>query len=446
MSNDSGSHGKGRTRRRFIKTVGATGVVGLAGCTGDGGDGGGDGGSTGDSGGSANATIKYWTLFGGGDGKVMKSMVEKFNEEQPLGSGVTIDRQRLEWDAYYDKLFTSMTGGEAPDMAISHMSYMNRFGEVIEPFNDYIDIDQTKSEYLNSHWNSVFLDGELRAAPMDFHPAGIYYNKRIFEEAGVESEPSNWEEFKAAGDAIADNTDADAFVPSPYQDGVGSFRLWSGWVKSAGGSLFSDDLTEATFDNDAGLTCTEAFWDMTGDWGWTQPTGEENWGNKKFQNGELGMAANGTWYVNVMAELEDFDWGFFKPTVGPDNQEDAAWADGHSIIMPQSDSRDAEKTELTAKAAKWLTQENPEWGAEAGHLPATQRYYDEGVLEDSPYWDKTLSKFLEMAENEIYFPHPQVDGDPNTEQWWNWLIDVWAHNTEPAAALEAGQQRVNDAL
>ncbi|WP_416841781.1 ABC transporter substrate-binding protein [Haloferax sp. DFSO52] len=429
------------SRRRFLQAAGVTGTAGLAGCLGSLGGGGGGGG------GSGNHTIKFWTLFGGGDGVVMKSMVDKFNEEKPLGDGVTIDRQRLEWDTYYDKLFTSMTGGQPPDLAISHMAYLNRFGDVITPYNEYVDVDAMNNEFLDSHMNAVTIDGEVRSMPLDFHPIGIYYNKDVFADAGLdpESPPSNWDEFKAAGDAIVSNTDAYAFASTPYMDGVGNFRTWSSFVKQAGGSLFTDDLSQANFNNEAGQQVTEMWSKMTSDWGWAAATSEENWGNKTFQNGNLGMVANGTWYVNVMAELEDFNWGFFKPYVGPGDQK-ATWADGHSLIMPQNPNRNDEKTEVTAQVANWLASENPEWGAEAGHLPACNRYYDEGLLEESPYWDKTLKKYLEMAESQAYFPHPQVNGDPNSASWWSWLVDVWAQNSEPQAAIQSGIERINSDL
>ena len=66
-----------RTRRRFLTGVGAAGAVALAGCSGDGGSGGGDGGSTGGSdGGSGDIELSYRTLFGGGDGEIMKAMVD----------------------------------------------------------------------------------------------------------------------------------------------------------------------------------------------------------------------------------------------------------------------------------------------------------------------------------------------------------------------------------
>ncbi|MFB9808739.1 hypothetical protein ACFFQF_28025 [Haladaptatus pallidirubidus] len=89
-------------RRSFIAAAGAAGITGLAGCSGFGGFGGGNGGGS-----NGKQTIEYWTLFGGGDGKAMEKMVNKFNESH---DDITINRQRLPWDQYYDKLYTALTG------------------------------------------------------------------------------------------------------------------------------------------------------------------------------------------------------------------------------------------------------------------------------------------------------------------------------------------------
>ncbi|WP_136689504.1 extracellular solute-binding protein [Halorhabdus amylolytica] len=456
-----------KRRRNLIKTVGLTGAIGLAGCSsgGDGGDGGGGGdgsdGSGGDGGSDggaatteagttteptpeADTVLTYWTLFGGGDGVVMSSMIDKFNEERPLGEEVAIHRQRLPWDQYYDTLYTSLVGGEGPDFAIMHGSYLRAYDNVLTSLGDYMDFSLT-DEYLDTYENFVTIDGSINALPLDYHPIGVYYNKDIFEQAGLdpESPPSNYEEFKAAGDAIVAETDNDAFVPTPYIDGAGSYRTWSSLVKQAGGQLWEEGYSAPTFNNEVGQQMTQLLYDMTGDWGWAPATSEENWGNQRFQNGNLGMVPNGTWYVNVMRELDDFNWGFFKPQIAPGHEQNATWADGHTVMMPRNPDRSEDRAQLTVDAMKWLTTQNPEWGYEAGHLPAAQSYYDSGALEQASFYDKTLKKYYEMAQDEWYFFHPRPpSGDPNSANWWDWLVDVWAHNQEPQAAIESAQQNI----
>src|SRR6056297_781451 len=110
------------SRRRVIKVAGAAGIAGLAGCASDSGT------STGGSGGTT--TLQYWTLFAGGDGEAMKGLVDQFNEEH---DDIQIQRQRQPFDEYYDKLFTSMTGGDAPDLAVFHTTEIQRFSDALTP-------------------------------------------------------------------------------------------------------------------------------------------------------------------------------------------------------------------------------------------------------------------------------------------------------------------------
>ena len=163
------------SRRSFIKGAGATGIAGLAGCLGS-------------SGGSNNGptTLQYWTLFSGGDGTAMKTLVDKFNKEH---DSIQIKRQRQPFEEYYDKLFTSMTGGNSPDLAVFHTTEIQRFIDALQPLGDLIS-DKTSSAYVDSIWNETKFDGKQLALPLDTHPNGLYYNKDIFKEAGLDPEKS----------------------------------------------------------------------------------------------------------------------------------------------------------------------------------------------------------------------------------------------------------------
>jgi len=437
------------TRRRFIKAAGATGTVALAGCGGNnGGDGGDDengGGGTSGGAGSDSYTITFWELFSGGEGPVMENIVQKFNEEQPLDidAEVTIDRQRTPWAEYYNTLFTTLTGGDAPDMAVMHAAYLRAWGETIDPIGNYIDTEAIQDSYLDSHWDLVNVEGEVSALPMDLHPLGGYYNKAVFEEAGLdpESPPGNWEEFQTAANAIVENTDNWAFSQSPYNDGFGSWRTWSSFTKQQGGTLFDDDWNPA-FDGEAGQATSQTLWDMTGDWGWGEQTTSENWGTNAFQNGNLGMTMNGTWYVATLEGIEDLDYGFFEPTVAPNQtqEENSVWADGHTLVLPQSQDRSDEKSEVAAQVAHWMTTQNPEWGAEAGHLPASVDIRESEEFQNAPFYDTTLTNYLDMADNNKYFYHAKVpNGDPNSQDWYQWVLDLWGHNYDsPQEAVDDG--------
>lgn len=445
----SGSSGSGesnrwttkasRSRRRFLQAAGATGIASLAGCFGFGG-GGGDGGS---SGGGGDVELTYWTLFTGGDGEVMANIIDRFNEEQPIGDGVTINRQRTPWDEHYNKLFTSLTGGNAPDLAISHASYLRRFQDAVVDISDNISSD----DYVDSIWSACTLDGSQYAVPMDSHPIGLYYNMDILNEAGVEPPFADFSEFEEACNAILENTDAMPFSPDPYWGGGGGFRQWFMGLHQYGGNMFNDDLTEATFGGDGpALDSLSYIASISGDRGWDQPNISEDRVSQSFENQSIAMTTNGTWYVTVMREV-DFEWGFQKPQIFPEADQLRTTADSHTIIVPQGSDTNDERIQTAVDAAEWITQENPSWGAEAGHLPAYNPILNGDQLQESDLWDKTLQDFMEMAEDDQLAYWPQLpEADLYASSNWTWITDAYSQNVPPDEAVQQGVETWNSNL
>src|SRR5438132_1476144 len=64
-------------------------------------------------------------------------------------------------------------------------------------------------------WRASFFRGHQLGLPLDVHPMGLYYNTRLFREAGiVDAEgkarpPRTWEEFLAAAGKLTRDTDGD---------------------------------------------------------------------------------------------------------------------------------------------------------------------------------------------------------------------------------------------
>ncbi|ESP89357.1 sugar ABC transporter substrate-bindnig protein [Candidatus Halobonum tyrrellensis G22] len=402
----------------------------------------GGGGGGGGGGGDGNIELDYWTLFGGGDGEVMKSIIDKFNDEQPLGDNISINRQRTPWEEHYNRLFTSMTGGDPPDMAISHASYLRRFQDTLVDIQDNV----SSNDYVDSILSACQIDDGQYAVPMDSHPVGLYYNVDVLNEAGVEPPIESYSQFEEACNAILENTDALPFSPDPYWGGGGGFRQWFMGLNQYGGSMFNDDLTEATFGDEAGTGSLEFLASVSGERGWDQPDISEDRVAQSFRNGSVAMTVNGTWYVNVMREQE-FEWGFDKPRVFPEADQLRSTADSHTIVIPQQSNASDERVQAAVDAAEWITQENPSWGAEAGHLPAYNPILNSDELQNADIWGKTLESFMEMANDEQLAYWPQL---PNSDLYagtnWTWVTDAYSQNSEPQAAIEQGVETWNSNL
>src|SRR3954469_15881029 len=130
-------------------------------------------------------TLHFWNPFTGPDGRTMLAIVKRFNDTHP---GIHILMQRMEAGTYYNKLFVAGLGHRAPQVFIVHTDSIGRFtrANLLRPMDDLLqpaglepsDIDENvlhAVEHEGKHWG----------VPLDIHLVGMFYNKRLFREAGI---------------------------------------------------------------------------------------------------------------------------------------------------------------------------------------------------------------------------------------------------------------------
>ncbi len=425
------------SRRAFLGSATVAGTMGLSGCSSL-------AGVLGNPNSTAATTVQFWTLFSGGDGAAMKSIVERFNDEQPLGD-VRIERQRIPWNEYYTKLYTALVADTGPDIAIMHQALMSRFQAMLDPFDDYLPND-SRSQYVPTLYDRMTVDDQQLALPLDAHPIGIYYNRSLFESAGLDPDapPTDFDSFRTACDAIVSETDAHAFASA--LDPIGMLRTFIAVLNQRGGSLLSDDRHSVAFDSDAGLATAQLFANNTGEYGWDVPNADNQRARVAFRDNNLAMIVNGSWYAAVCESIDGFDWGAFKPFIAPDKQRDVTESGSHAIVLPRNPTRSEETTRTAVATAEWITQNNPIWGTTAGHLPAATDALHSDALRDSPLWPKSISIFSEMANDDQFAYLPRAPFNVNEGSTWDFLGDIYAHTVSPEAGISRGAETVQGVI
>ncbi|MFC4987554.1 extracellular solute-binding protein [Saliphagus infecundisoli] len=401
------------SRRGLLQAGGAAGLAGLAGCTG--------------YVGSAQEGIEYWTLFGGGDGATMESMVDGINESGEYD--LQVNRQRVPWDEHYSRLYTSMVGGNPPDVAVMHSRMMMVYQDSLVPVTDEIGTDP----YLEELAQGGVVDGEQLAVPLDTHPFGLYYNKEIFEEVGLDPEepPNTPERFAEAARTIAENTDYWAF---DYPGGVNGAETMRMMVHGLGGQLITEEY-EPAIDTESGRAVVQEMYDWVHEHEWAPTDPDTGW--NAWNRGEVGMKIEGTWHISVVREA-GFEFGMAEPFVMPGADDPVTVGDSHMLIIPESEERGQEGLEDAIEFIRLLTQEfNARWGYDAGHLPASQAAIESDQLRDSDTWDKTLETFYGMVDSGQYIRPPAT---PNVQEYmeaiYQPLDDMRTGNITPEEAIE----------
>ncbi len=194
-----------KTRGAALVALGASFAL-LAGCGGgDSTDGGTTGAATGDAtggatGGGEAVAMTFWHNSTTGEGRqYWEDTVADFEAANP---GVTIEIQAIQNEDLDGKLQTALNSGDAPDIFMQRgggkLADMVAAGQVMD-IADMID-DATRTAVGEGAFGAYTIDGAIYAMPTSILPGGMFYTESLFEDAGIETPPANFEEMN---DAVA---------------------------------------------------------------------------------------------------------------------------------------------------------------------------------------------------------------------------------------------------
>ncbi len=196
-------------------------------------------------------TTITWAMWGSPEEIATHQVVaDAFMAEHPE---IQIEIQGEPWGDYFTKIQALWASGDAelvPDVLFLSPIASYAAEGVLQPINDFV----AESDYnLDDHWPNLLkfasLGDDLYGFPRDIGLEVLYYNKDIFDEAGLEypNDTWTWDDLVAAAEALT-VVDANGRVEryGLAMEG-GKYQLWMG---QNGGAMVDD------FDNPS--TCTLA--------------------------------------------------------------------------------------------------------------------------------------------------------------------------------------------
>lgn len=258
-------------------------------------------------------TITYTNFISnGGNEENLDTIVAAFEEENP---GVTVEVKTLAYADYFTALQTDLAAGTVADVfdiEYGNYSTYQDNGVLAElKLSNPDAIDPTLLETYQT-------DGAQYAVPTSFSNVVLFYNKTLFDEAGLEypTEGWTWDDERAAAEAL---TDAEAGVWGDYQPI--SFHEFYKVLQQNGESFLADDGTVG-FNTPGGVEAIE--W-LAGKSGTVMPTPEQGAGTPDFDTGlfaegNLAMFHSGIWMFGAFADMTD-EWDI---AVEPGNTKQAS--------------------------------------------------------------------------------------------------------------------------
>lgn len=120
---------------------------------------------------------------------------EVIDQFEATHEGVEVVYDIIPFEQYWTKLESSIASGSGPDILCMNPINSERFSKngALLPLNDYIERDKfDMSVFADVYTQYWALDGIYYALPKDIDGFAIFYNKRIFDEAGVPYPEAGW--------------------------------------------------------------------------------------------------------------------------------------------------------------------------------------------------------------------------------------------------------------
>jgi ABC-type glycerol-3-phosphate transport system substrate-binding protein len=128
------------------------------------------------------------------EAKIVQKAVDEFKKAHP---GVSVKLERAPFGEYITKVLTQFSAGLAPDVMCLNAEQMPAFATKgvfldLRPFLDKDPAIRLKDFYPEAVSHYTY-EGVLTALPRDIAPvAVVYYNKKIFDEAGLAYPKDDW--------------------------------------------------------------------------------------------------------------------------------------------------------------------------------------------------------------------------------------------------------------
>ncbi|MFD0705380.1 ABC transporter substrate-binding protein [Alloscardovia venturai] len=209
--------------------------------------------------------------------------------------------------------------------------------------------------YTPGTWSSVNINGGVYGLPMDSGPMAWFYNKEVFDKAGVDpTQIKTWDEFyeaakkvRATGSYItSDSGDAGFFDSMTWQNGAKPFST------SSDGKTVTINLT-----GDDKVKGFEAWWQKlidedlidTKTAGWT-----DDW-NKGLDNGSIASLLIGAWMpYNLLSGAPNGD-GKWRITQMPTSDGQPAGSESGGSSLAVVKSSDKAKVDAAYKFVEYVT-------------------------------------------------------------------------------------------
>ena len=402
--------------------------------------------------------ISFWHSMGGVNGQAIDTLVKKFNDENEYGITVKAQYQG-EYDDSLNKLKSAQIGNMGADL-VQVYEIGSRFmieSGWITPMQQMIDADSYDLFQIEPNLAAYYtIDNQLYSMPFNSSTPIMYYNKEMFEKAGITEIPDSLEGIEAVGEKLLNEGGAGQVISlGIYGWFFEQFIGKQGLEYANNGNGRTEAATAVAFDSNGAAANILTAWKSLYDKGYAPNVGKGgDAGLADFSAGKSAITLGST--ASLKQILQDVNGKFevgtaYFPKV-KSTDEGGVSIGGASLWA--LNNNDAKKTRATWEFVKFLISPESQayWNAQTGYFPVTTAAQEEPVFKENvekyPQFQTAIDQLHDSSPKYVgallsVFPEARATVESEIENLLNGNTDVKTAVKNMADAINKSIEEYN---
>ena len=321
--------------------------------------------------GSAQAVeIEYWQYFFDARVAAMETLIENFEAANP---DITVKMTHFPYADYRTKVAAAIPAGEGPDVVQLFYGWLNDYvaADLIQPLPaDVFPPAKIEEEFFPMV--AAMREGDnYWALPTAVRSLALFYNQRLFDEAGVDGPPENLDELVEIAKKLTKRDGAGNLTQAGMTIGMNAqdhhwFR--EVLVRQMGGDPYMDDYRKVNYNSDAGTQAIDFYTGLVNEHK-VAAFGFMDEPQAAFKAGMAGMHIDGSFRIGSLNKTRGLKWGV---TELPANADGERFNYSSYWVNAITTKAEGEKYDASVKFMEYVTSDEAMqiWLDTVGELPA----------------------------------------------------------------------------
>jgi len=146
-------------------------------------------------------SIEFWGVFD--ERNDLNKVIGDFQAQNP---NVKVLYRQFSFEDYEKEVVNALASGTGPDIWMIHHTWLPKHYDKLIPLPDKISgldkplltIKEFQDQFVEVAVKDLMLNNQIYALPLYIDTLALYYNRDLFNTAGIASPPKSWEEFNTA--------------------------------------------------------------------------------------------------------------------------------------------------------------------------------------------------------------------------------------------------------